>query len=154
MGRIVVGIDGSAGSREALRFALSEARRRRSSLVAVHAFRLPLVEAPGPFSLAVPIEPVPGLAEVQQALERAAVELLDTALDEAAGDAGGIEVERSVVEGDPAQALLEASQGAELLVVGARGHGGFAGLLLGSVADQLVRHAPCPVVVVPWERGA
>jgi nucleotide-binding universal stress UspA family protein len=152
MGEIVVGVDGSAGSLEALRFALREAAVRRASVTALHAFLLPLSEAPGPFALAVPVEPSPSLAEVQHSLERAAGRLLDEALAGVCGEASGIEVERRVVEADPATALLDASEGADLLVVGARGHGGFAGLLLGSVADHLVRHASCPVVVVPGVR--
>lgn len=152
MGQIVVGVDGSAGSLEALRFALQEAAVRRVSVMVLNAFRLPLAEAPGPFALALPMEPSPGFPEVQQALERAAGRLLDDALTAVAREAHGVEVERRVVEAEAATALLEAAEGADLLVVGARGHGGFLGLLLGSVADRLVRHARCPVVVVRGQR--
>ena len=63
----------------------------------------------------------------------------------------GVELESSVVQGPASQALVEAADGADLLVVGSRGHGGFAGLLLGSVGQQVAHHAPCPVVIV---RGA
>ncbi|MFN8188624.1 MAG: universal stress protein [Gaiellales bacterium] len=152
MGQIVVGVDGSAGSLEALRFALREAAVRGCSVTVLSAFRLPLVEAPDPFLLAVPVGPGSSFVEVQEAVEREAERLLDDALAATADEANRVEVERRVVEADPARALLDGSGDADLLVVGARGHGGLAGLLLGSVADQLVRHSSCPVVVVPGGR--
>lgn len=147
MGEVVVGIDGSPGSLAALRFALAEARLRGAKLVALHAWQLPLAEGPGPFTLGLPSLETP-VDEAAEAYARAAGSLLDQVVDTVAGDAG-VEVERRVVEGGAAAALVEASAGAELLVVGARGHGGVAGLLLGSVSDQCVHHARCPVVVVP-----
>ena len=67
--------------------------------------------------------------------------------------ARGIDVRGELVEGPPASGLLEAARDADLLVVGSRGHGGFASLLLGSVSQQVSHHAPCPVVIVP-EEGA
>src|SRR5207244_12901392 len=74
--------------------------------------------------------------------------LIDRVLTEVGG-AEGVDVERSVIEDSPARALREAAQDADLVVVGTRGLGGVSGLLLGSVSQQVVHHAPCPVVVVP-----
>lgn len=79
--------------------------------------------------------------------------MLEKAVDDALGVTPGVEVEQSVLEGTPAQVLVEAAQGADLLVVGTRGHGGFTGLLLGSVSQQAAHHAPCPVVIVPHPKG-
>jgi nucleotide-binding universal stress UspA family protein len=138
MGRIVVGIDGSPGSREALRFALEEARLRGSSITAVFAWSLPLaVDAPGGL-----------MPELVADFQAEATEELQAVVAEA-GDLAGAPVEQVVVEGAPAKRLLEAAKDAELLVVGSRGRGGFTGLLLGSVSQQCAHHAPCPVVIVP-----
>jgi nucleotide-binding universal stress UspA family protein len=63
-------------------------------------------------------------------------------------EAGGVEIDRRVVQGAAAEVLVSAATPGDLLVVGSRGHGGFAGLMLGSVSQQCVHHAPCPVVVV------
>ena len=83
-------------------------------------------------------------------LETSASAALDQAIDEVRTDAPDRAViKRQVVSGSPAESLIEASKDAELLVVGARGHGGFLGLLLGSVSSQVVKHAHCPVLVVP-----
>jgi nucleotide-binding universal stress UspA family protein len=75
-------------------------------------------------------------------------EIVDKALSEAGAAAEPVEIERSVVEGPPTAALLGAVTEDDLLVVGSRGRGGFAGLLLGSVSEQVAQHAPCPVVIV------
>jgi nucleotide-binding universal stress UspA family protein len=152
MGKIVVGVDGSAGSLAALRFALAEARLRGDAVVALHAWVMPLSEAPGPFLLELPALGGPPVEEVTRALRRAAQERLAAALQEVDAEAEGIEVEERVVEAPAAHALVEASREADLLVVGTRGHGGFAGLLLGSVSTQCLQHARCPVVVVPAAR--
>ena len=146
MGRIVGGVDGSPGGQAALRFALEEARLRRATLDAVHAWLMPLYEGvPGPFVVGLPAGPP--LDEVRRELERAARAVLDRALADA-GPADGVEVRRAAVESAPAKALLDAAVGADLLVVGSRGRGGFKGLLLGSVSTQCAKHAPCPVAVV------
>jgi nucleotide-binding universal stress UspA family protein len=136
--RIVVGVDGSPGAREALRFALEEARLRDASVAAVFVWSLPLV-ADVPAAL---------LPATLSDFREEAVEALDAALEEVS-DTGGVEIERVVVEGPPARELVAAAEGADLLVVGSRGRGGFAGLLLGSVSQQCAHHAPCPVVIVP-----
>lgn len=82
-------------------------------------------------------------------VRRTAEQLVDSELAELGGETSGIDIERAVVEGAPAPALLEAAEGAALLVVGSRGRGGFTGLLLGSVSQQCAHHAPCPLVIVP-----
>lgn len=148
MGRIVVGVDGSASSRAALRFALEEAQLRGATLVAVSAWRLPLSEVPGPFLLELPPTPMPALDELQADLGSRVEATLDAALRDTAGAEPAVRIERVVVEDAAAHALIDAARGADMLVVGSRGHGGFPGLLLGSVSGQCVHHAPCPVVVV------
>lgn len=74
--------------------------------------------------------------------------MLKRALNEVEDEAEGVEIEQRVVQGSAGGALVEAARDADLLVVGSRGHGGFVGLLLGSVSQQCVHHAPCPAVVV------
>ncbi len=135
MSGIVVGVDGSEASHAALRWALREARLRGLPLLALHAWVCP--------SLGLGRRP-PGY----EGFREAAGELLDEALAACAGAARGVEVERVVVEGAPAEELLAAAEDAELLVLGSRGLGGFAGLLLGSVSQQCAHHARCPVVIV------
>lgn len=135
--RIVVGVDGSTGSQAALRFAIQEASLRQARVEAVLAWHWPAMAAET--ALPAGIDPK-GWA--QSTLD-------DTLATLSAGDGGDTDVEGRIVEGHAAAALLEAAKGAELLVVGSRGHGGFTGLLLGSVGQHVVSHAPCPVVVVP-----
>ena len=126
MGTIVVGVDGSPASLAALRFALAEARLRGARLVALQAWVLPLTEAPGPFLLELPSSAGPSLQELSADLGNAAGARLAAALAEVADAAEGVEVERRVVEGPAASMLVEASESADLLVVGSRGHGGFS----------------------------
>jgi nucleotide-binding universal stress UspA family protein len=135
---IVVGIDGSAGSQAALLLAADDARRSGGTLLAVHGYRLPplLAAGSGPRT-------GPGAAGCRQAAE-AVLEHALQAYDLAATD---LKIERRVMPGSPAAALIDASTGAAAVYVGARGLGGFTGLVLGSVSQQLVRHAACPVVV-------
>jgi nucleotide-binding universal stress UspA family protein len=134
MGVIVVGIDSSKAAKAALRFALEEARLRQASLRAVHAI--------DSFSS------YPSLAVDVGAVRRAAEELLEDVTGEVDGERGDVEIEHRVLEGAPGGVLVEESRGAALLVVGSRGHGGFTGLLLGSVSQQCAHHAECPVVIV------
>lgn len=138
-GRIVVGVDGSQSSRNALHFAWEEARRRDARVDVVYAYSLPVASVmPGYMGPAV----MPSVAE----LEKDAQEMLASILDSAPTD---IRMESITVRGPAAPTLLDISRGAELLVVGSRGRGGFRGLLLGSTSHQVITHAPCPVVVVP-----
>ena len=149
MAKIVVGVDGSQGGRKALEWALEEARLHRALLHVVHAWMVPLIDAlPEPWAVGSP--PLgPADDEVHEHLEAAARSILDASLAEARSVDPGVEVRGELVEARPASALLAAAEDADLLVVGSRGRGGFAGLLLGSVSAQCVHHAPCPVVVVP-----
>ena len=155
MGKIVVGVDGSAGAREALRFALAEARLRGAVLETVLAWELPLYEGvPGPFLVEVPAELVPPLEEARAVLQAGAERRLDAELEAVLDDAdASVEIHCLVVEAAPAAALVGAAQGADLLVVGSRGHGGFRGLLLGSVSQRCARSAPCPVAIVRARPG-
>jgi len=139
MALIVVGIDGSGHSKQALRWALAEARLRGASLRVVYAWTMPVYVGYGVTSAAV-LDP--------QSLRAAASENLDETVAEVVGEATDVSVERKAVEGLAAEALVEEAKDADLLVVGSRGHGGFTGLLLGSVSQQCAHHAPCPVVIV------
>jgi nucleotide-binding universal stress UspA family protein len=152
MGTIVVGVDGSPGSLEALRWALAEARFRGADVHVVHAWMVPLLDAvPEPWALGTP--PLrPSEDEVHEHLEAAAKKVLDASEAEARSVAPGVQCQAELAEARPATALLAAAEDADLLVVGSRGRGGFAGLLLGSVSAQCVHHAPCPVVVVPGQQ--
>jgi nucleotide-binding universal stress UspA family protein len=141
MGRIVVGVDGSEPSRAALQWAVDEACRRQAQLETVHVWQYPNVYATtGAFSAFV---------FDSSELEAAAKAELDEIV--ATVDASGLAspIIQTVVSGVPASVLLEKAQDADVLVVGSRGRGGFAGLLLGSVSQQLAHHAHCPLVIVP-----
>jgi nucleotide-binding universal stress UspA family protein len=147
MGVIIVGVDHSAGAEEALRFAFEEAQLRRSTLRAVHAWQFGYIGAPS-------LEgSVPVLGAELDEHRSAAGAVLDAMVREAIPDAGDVEIERRVIEGAAAAVLVEESRGADLLVVGSRGHGGFAQLLLGSVSQQCAHHAECPVVIVRPRAG-
>jgi nucleotide-binding universal stress UspA family protein len=139
--RVVVGVDGSEDARRALRWALDEGRGRGATVHVVHAWAPPFVDISG-------LLPVSGDADVQRAAEQVLQDMV------AAADTTGVAVEAVAVPGPPSAAILEAAAGADLVVVGSRGRGGFAGLLLGSVGRQVAAHAPCPVVVVPSHRHA
>jgi nucleotide-binding universal stress UspA family protein len=84
--------------------------------------------------------------------EAGAHQRLERALGEATGPHTVVPVERVVAEGHPAHVLITAAEGADLLAVGSQGHGGFAGVLLGSTSHYCAQHAPCPVVIVPHQR--
>ncbi len=143
MGRIVVGVDGSEQSKAALRWALEEAELRGATLEVVAVYRLPsgwlgMGEAMG---ATIPVS----ITETDVA--DYTTEMLDRVLDDVKPPAT-VTLARRVVPGHAAQALVEASDDAELLVVGTRGHGDVGSVLLGSVGMHCVHHAPCPVVVV------
>lgn len=138
MARIVVGVDGSEESLAALRWAGEEAELRHGKVEAVHAWSYP----PMAFIPAM----VPPAAFPHEALAAEAEAVLDHACNQLPD--GGTNVQRILVQGSPAQVLIDSAIGADLLVVGSRGRGGFAGLLLGSVSQQCAHHASCPVVIV------
>ena len=132
---IVVGVDGSPASLEALTWAVRHARLVGTQVHAVIAWHYPTVYGIYPLSGGIDWEDN----------ARATIEI---AMKEALGGAEADDVTSSVVHGHPAQVLVDASADAALLVVGNRGHGGFVETLLGSVSEQVVTHAPCPVLVV------
>ncbi len=134
---VVVGVDGSDGGRAALDFAVREAHMRGAVLRAVLAWQ-PDTMAYSGGAWGPMIDPT--------GLEEGARAALDAAVDEV--DGATVPIERVLATGRAAQVLVEESGGAELLVVGSRGHGGFAGLLLGSVSQQCAQHALCPVAIV------
>jgi nucleotide-binding universal stress UspA family protein len=142
MAGIVVGVDGSEGAGHALEWAAQEARLRGAALKIVLAWQLPaaLYTAAGWGAFK---------EEVLADLGKVAENRLDEVCTAAAPALAGLTVTRSVVAGAAAEALIDRAAGADLLVVGTRGHGGFAGLLLGSVSQQCAHHSPCPVVIVP-----
>lgn len=139
MTRIVVGVDGSAGSGHALGWALEEARLRGAAVDVVHAWHVPYVG--GAEMVAAMIDPVE--------MERGARQTVEQMLSTVKGLDEGITVNPILRQGSAGSVLVKEAEGADLLVVGSRGHGGFTGLLLGSVSQQVVHHAPCPVVIVP-----
>ncbi|HUF32674.1 MAG TPA: universal stress protein [Acidimicrobiales bacterium] len=140
--RIVVGTDGSEDAAPALRWALEEGRRRNATVTVLHAWHMPYIGG-SPW--------VVGSLD-SELFEKTAFGVIDTAL--ADQDTSGLPapVHQRVVHGSAASALLDAAEEADLVVVGSRGLGGFTGLLLGSVSQQVARHATCPVVVVPTPR--
>ena len=147
---IVVGVDGSPESREALRWALAEAQLRKTPVRALSAWDMPI----GVSSIASPLgmpgyEPLgPETAEAIGAGAAARLAAVVAEVVEEVPEAGDVRVEQEVVEGHPANALVRASEQEELLVVGSRGHGGIGGMLLGSVSQACAQHARCPVVIV------
>ena len=140
VGRIVVGVDGSAGSLAALRWAAAEARVRKATLEVVVAWQYPALSTIPAFGVLPPADEM--ATDAKQGLA-------DLLRDEGLLDDPGLEITEAVIQGTAGSALIGAATGADLLVVGSRGHGGFTGLLLGSVSQQCVTHAPCPVVVIP-----
>lgn len=133
--RVVVGVDGSESSIEALRWAQQFAPGMGAVIETVTAWHYPVNTGMAP-------------APVGWDPATDAAQLLAIALSTAFGQQRPPGLRTTVCEGHPARILLEASFDAQLLVVGSRGHGGFAGLLLGSVSGHCAEHASCPVLVV------
>lgn len=132
--RIVVGVDGSPASLSALEWAVRQGALTGASVEAVTSWHVPV--AAGGY----PIVASTDWRDNAQAIQ-------DVAVKEVLGDEAAALVRR-VAQGHPVDVLVHAAAGADLLVVGSRGHGGFAGMLLGSVSQHVVAHAPCAVVVV------
>ena len=123
-------------------FALEGARLRQAKLRVVHAWQFGYIGARG---LEGALPTVGG--ELDEFRRSAAAEL-DAIVADAAAGADGVEMEKRIDQGAAAAVLIDESRHADLLVVGSRGHGGFASLLLGSVSQQCAHHAACPVVIV------
>ena len=135
-GRIVVGVDGSSHSEEALRWALGQARLTGQPVDAVTSWSIPVSFGEGAGVLMA----IDWRGDAAKTLENTVANVVDSP------DADG--VTQRAVEGHPAKVLVDASQDAALLVVGSRGRGGFTGMLLGSVSQNVMARAACPVVVV------
>ena len=134
-GRIVVGVDGSESSMAALRWAVRQAKLTGSSVDAVIAWRVPSAYGLAP------------IADGGLDFEGDAKKILADALNEVGGAESDV-VNRPTVEAYPADVLVWSARGADLLVVGSRGHGEFTSALLGSVSHHCVHHASCPVLVI------
>jgi nucleotide-binding universal stress UspA family protein len=138
---IVVGIDGSEGSARALRFAAEEAQVHDQPLHIVAAWQVQVPLYAGGLVAPPPVLP----DDLEQATRKEATQQVADILEGHAGVPHDVVVR----QGSAAAVLVAESQGAEMLVVGSRGRGGFTGLLLGSVSQQAAHHATCPVVIVP-----
>lgn len=139
---LVVGVDGSEQSLQALRWAIDEARLRQEPVTLVMTYSIPLSYQP--------YGDLPGAGDprLEEESSHAAQQELDQALEQV-DVPEGVEVATEIVEDhQPAKALTERASRDDLLVVGSRGRGGFKGLLLGSVSQQCAQHANCPVVIV------
>ncbi len=143
-GVIVVGVDDSPGAERALRWAVREAAAHHWDVTAVLAWEVPATGALG-------VEPLPvDIAALAQGASETLARILARVADEA--EALGVTVTGEAAHGHPRHVLLELSEDADLLVVGSRGRGGFAGLLLGSVSSYCTKHAHRPVAVIPSPR--
>ncbi len=138
-GRVVVGIDGSELSVDATRIAFAEASMRHAGLTLLHVWNAPEYDTAGI------VMPDTLLLEEAHTDELRAMAETVAGLGEKYPD---VQVEQRLRQGRPAKVLAEASQGAALVVVGSRGHGGFKSMLLGSTSRSLLHHAECPVLIV------
>ena len=138
-GRVVVGIDGSELSVDATRIAFAEASMRHAGLTLLHVWNAPEYDTAGI------VMPDTLLLEEAHTDELRAMAETVAGLGEKYPD---VQVEQRLRQGRPAKVLAEASQGAALVVVGSRGHGGFKSMLLGSTSRSLLHHAQCPVLIV------
>jgi nucleotide-binding universal stress UspA family protein len=136
--RIVAGVDGSASSLEALRWAVQQAELTGGTVDAVIAWQYPAAAVGFGWGA------VPDDTDYAELAAKAVAEAISEAVD----PNSEVRVRPVVVHGYPAHVLIDYAADADLLVVGSRGHGGFAGALLGSVSQHCTHHAPCPVVVI------
>jgi nucleotide-binding universal stress UspA family protein len=140
--RIVVGVDGSPSSQAAFLWAVRQARLTGGEILAVTAWHLPVA-----YGYPMPVAPVTGALDIARRVLEKATDEIEQKLGET------VPINGQVAEGNAARVLLDASQDADLLVVGNRGHGGFVEALLGSTGQHLVEHATCPVVVIRGEEN-
>jgi len=138
--RIVAGVDGSPASLAALQWAVRQAGLTGGTVEAVIAWQYPAAATGYAWAPIAVVEPA-GYEEQAQKVVADAVSGVDTA-------GCDVHISTRIQEGYAAQVLIDAAADADLLVVGSRGHGGFAGALLGSVSLHCVHHAACPVVVI------
>jgi nucleotide-binding universal stress UspA family protein len=137
--RVVVGVDGSAYSKSALRWATGEAKTHNAELTVASVWTPPPTVDPPYGNIAWGTDLDPQLQ---------ATAILQTTVEEVLGEDPGLAVRREVRGGNPARVLIDLSEGADALVVGSRGHGGFVGMVLGSVSQHVAAHAATTVVVV------
>ncbi|HLG00497.1 MAG TPA: universal stress protein [Acidimicrobiia bacterium] len=140
---IVLGLDGSEGAARALEWCRENATKLGAEVLAVHAYSLA--------AFTLPYYDIPSMAEAAEDAREELARLLDT---EWTARLEGVPHRTAFVEGPTARCLLELAEkeGAAMIVVGSRGRGGFAELLLGSVSHHLAHHAPCAVLIVPGDR--
>lgn len=138
--RVVVGVDGSDGSSRALRWAAEEARERGAELNVVAAYPRPSARLTSEFGSVPWLERTNWRGDAEATLEETVRDTL--------GEDPGVTLKLILAEGSAAKALIDLSADADLVVVGTRGHGGFTGMLLGSVSQHVTTHAHCAVVVV------
>ena len=143
--RIVVGVDGSPSSRTALRWAVRQANLTNGTIDAVMAWETPIVLQS--YNMG------PIYVDQDGGFEEDAKKTVETVISEEVEPADSQRVRRLVINGHPAQVLLDVAAGADLLVVGSRGHGKFAEALLGSVSQNCAHHASCPVLIMRGEPG-
>lgn len=137
---VVVGVDGSPASAKALAWAARYATAIGATVRAVLAWHYPAAAGQAPVGVAP--------EAVTHEVEQTRYAIIDEAVAAAFGDQPAVPIERKLAYGHPAQVLIDESKDADLLVVGNRGHGGFTGMMLGSVSTHCVTHAHCPVTVV------
>jgi nucleotide-binding universal stress UspA family protein len=142
--RIVVGVDGSQAAREALAWALRQAELTAGSIDAVIAWHRPVAIGGMPYGPLAVLE--------EEDFARFAETTLTNSIRAVIGAGSAVSIRPVIRQGNAAQVLLDTSDGADLLVVGSRGHGGFAEALLGSVSQHCVHHAPCPVMIIRGRR--
>ena len=138
MKTILVGVDGSAGSQVAVEFAAREAAAHGAMVRLLSAWEVPTNVLSGGM-----------VPDLYGSFEAEALTLLGEAAARVRELDPAVAVEQKAVEGHAGNALVEEAENADLVVIGRRGHGGFAELLLGSISHQVADHAPCPVVIVP-----
>ena len=138
---IVVGVDGSEASKAALRWGVNQARRYGSTVTAMQIWQYPVMAFDGYGGGAVAMM-------TAEDYEKVTEQSLATTVADVVGDDLSVPIVMSVCNGHAASKLVDAGDAADLLVVGSEGHGGFSGMLLGSVSMHVVHHAKCPVVVV------
>lgn len=137
--RIVVGVDGSPISKVALRWAVNQARLTGASVDAIIAWQFPEAMHGNAWTAMLVEEPSFGVLAEKELTE---------AISEVAGPDPDVTINPVVVEGWPAEVLLKAAEGADLLVVGSRGRGGFTSALLGSVSQNCAHHVTCPLLII------